>query len=130
MAEAMTENNKAGLFTARIYKQSIIIILAAVLICAVLAGWHIAAGVLAGGVIGIANLRGIEKGVKSFLTAEKARPKMIILSMFRLFIVFSVLIALVLLKVVNVLALLGGFTAVILIILKEGLLTAGREGGL
>ncbi|MDA8175285.1 MAG: ATP synthase subunit I [Nitrospiraceae bacterium] len=83
-------------------------------------GWKMPAGVLAGGVIALVNLRAIANSTASFLGAKNANRKLRFLGALRfaaLFMVFSILFKR---HVVNPFGLLAGLTVVFIFILVEG----------
>ena len=77
--------------------------------------------VLIGGLLGLANLKGLAWGLKDFATLHRPSGKLIFWSMFRFFILAFILIALALLKLIDFFGILIGFTVVFVLILKEGL---------
>ncbi len=77
------------------------------------------ASIIIGGIIGIANLKGLVWGIESLLGSSKANTKLVYLSLFRLFIIFAIIIILSLLRIINLLGLLIGMSAVFVIFTKE-----------
>ncbi len=79
--------------------------------------------ILVGGVLGLANLKGLAWGLRDF---AQSRPtgRVIFWSMVRFFLLGLILFILALLKLINFIGILTGFTVVFLLILKEGLRTA------
>jgi hypothetical protein len=77
--------------------------------------------VLIGGLLGLANLKGLAWGLKDFATLHRPSGKLIFWSMLRFFILAFILIALALLKLIDFFGILIGFTVVFVLILKEGL---------
>ncbi len=104
-----------------VYKYSALILTPLSIICLVTNGWRFSLGILMGGLVGIVNLRGIIWGVNALLGVELARAKMMFLSMFRIMVIFSVLLILIILKAIDPYGLLIGFTVVFIIIVIEGL---------
>lgn len=123
MAEEMWE-----LMTRRIYRQAAVVTPVLALAALVAAGWRQGLGVLVGGIFGMVNLRGIVWAVTSLAGTQKAQAKMILLSMAKLFVVFSILLLLSVLGLIHPIGLAVGFTVVVVIILKEGWRTARRGG--
>ncbi len=76
--------------------------------------------ILVGGILGMANFRGMTVGLDSLLGSFKPTMKLMFLSVFRLIIIMTTMIVLVALKVVDVLGLAAGFTAVLVVIVAEG----------
>jgi hypothetical protein len=114
------------LMVKRIYKQSAIMLIVSAVISIFFTDWRFSLSILIGGFIGIFNLRGIVWSVRSLLGTEKAQTKMMVLSMFRLLVIFSILIILAIFKVIKAYGLLIGFTVVFIIIVKEGLIAAKK----
>ena len=77
--------------------------------------------VLIGGLLGLANLKGLAWGLKDFATLHRPSGKLIFWSMLRFFVLAFILIALALLKLIDFFGILIGFTVVFVLILKEGL---------
>jgi hypothetical protein len=116
----------ADLMIKRIYRQSAFVIGALAIITIFFRDWRFSFSILIGGLVGIGNLKGIVWSVSSLLGTEKAQTKMMALSMFRLLVIFSILIILAIFKVIKPYGLLIGFTVVFIIIVKEGLIAAKK----
>ncbi len=108
----------------RIYKQSIIVLLIAVLLSFFLDGRTLPFSIIVGGIIGILNFRGLSWGVHGLLNTEGAGGKLLFFSFLRIVIIFSIIVVLIYFQAVNVLGLLVGFTVVFLVIIKESFLSA------
>lgn len=122
-----TEASQAWeIMVQRIYKYCALILVPASAVSFFLTDWRFSLGILVGGLIGIGNLRGIVWGVKALLGVESARVKMMVLSMFRILVIFSILLILVFLKAINPYGLIIGFTVVFIIIIIEGLRASKR----
>ncbi len=104
----------------RIYKISGLSVLALTVISAFFMPKEIPAGILAGGVLMLANFRGLAWGVTGFLGTKKATGKMVFFSALRFMIILLVLIALLKLHLVNLLGVIVGMTAVFTVILAAG----------
>lgn len=76
---------------------------------------------LAGGVIGLANFKGLVWSMELMTGNYKAGKKIMVLGIFRLFILFVVITLLAYTRRVNLLALMAGMTIVFIITIKEGL---------
>jgi hypothetical protein len=87
-----------------------------------------AMSILIGGVIGLANLKGLLWGIESLLGTHRASTRMVFLSLLRLFILFAVIIILVVMKLINLLGFLIGMTAVFLVLIREALTIAKEQG--
>lgn len=109
-------------------KQTFIILAPLCLFSLFFTGWRFAFSMAIGGLVGVGNLGGIAWSVTALLGTEKSRSKMVFLSVFKLLIIFSVLTALALLRLINVWGLLPGLTVVMALIIKEGLLSAKKGG--
>lgn len=83
--------------------------------------WRFAVSIFLGGLVGLANLKGLVWSVTALLDADGARGKIVFLSLFKLLIIFTVVLVLAVLKLVSLFGLLIGLTVVVILILKEGL---------
>ncbi|MCE5312141.1 MAG: hypothetical protein LLF86_03205 [Nitrospiraceae bacterium] len=83
--------------------------------------------ILLSGALGILNFRGIVWGAKSLIGGDKAQLKMLVLSMFKLLVMFSILLILVIFKLINLFGVLIGFTIVFVVMVKEGLIAARNK---
>ncbi len=115
------------LMAQRIYKQCAFVLIPAAAVSLFFLDWQFPLSILVGGLIGIGHLKGIIWAVKSLLGVELARAKMIALSMFKVLVIFSVLLILVILKAINLYGLLIGFTVVLIVIIKEGLIASKQS---
>ena len=77
--------------------------------------------VLIGGLLGLANFKGLAWGLKDFAVLQRPSGKLIFWSMVRFFILALILVVLALLKLINFVGILIGLTVVFALILKEGL---------
>jgi hypothetical protein len=77
--------------------------------------------ILIGGLLGLANLKGLAWGLKDFATLHRPSGKLVFWSMVRFFVLAMILIILALLKLINFIGILIGFTVVFALIIKEGL---------
>lgn len=112
----------------RIHRQSLIFLIVAAAITTLIAAltditdWRkMPHSVLIGGLLGLANLKGLAWGLKDFATLHRPSGKLIFWSMLRFFVLAFILIALALLKLIDFFGILIGFTVVFVLILKEGL---------
>ena len=80
--------------------------------------------ILVGGALGLANLKGLAWGLKDFATLARPSGKVIFLSIFRFFMIAFILVVLALLKLINFVGILIGFTVVFILVIKEGLRAA------
>lgn len=79
------------------------------------------AGILAGGGLGLLNLRGIERGVRNFLSTHAAKWKLFFYGTFRLFLLGIIILLIAKLKLVNLIGLMIGFSVVLFVLLIEAL---------
>ena len=112
----------------RLHKQAVIfLIIAATVTTATaaltsVADWRkLPHSVLIGGLLGLANFKGLAWGLKDFATLQRPSGKLIFWSMVRFFILSLVLIVLAILKLINFFGILIGLTVVFALIIKEGL---------
>lgn len=84
--------------------------------------------ILIGGIIGLANLKGLVWGIESLLGTHRASTRMVFLSLFRLFILFAIIILLVVMRLINLLGFLIGMTVVFLVLIQEALEMAKQQG--
>ena len=77
--------------------------------------------VLIGGLLGLANFKGLAWGLKDFAELQRPSGKLIFWSMVRFFILALILVVLALLKLINFVGILIGLTVVFGLILKEGM---------
>jgi len=87
-----------------------------------------AMSILIGGVIGLANLKGLVWGIESLLGTHRANTRMVFLSLLRLFILFALIIILVVMRLINLLGFLIGMTVVFLVLIREALRIAKEQG--
>jgi hypothetical protein len=126
----------------KVVKKSVIVILplAALSFLISLEGWGLRlvrlfgnpdlmpGSVILGGVIGLANIKGLVWGIERLLGTHKADAKLVFLSLFRLFILFAIIIALAAMKLINLLGFLIGMTAVFIVLIIEAVnIAKGKE---
>jgi hypothetical protein len=83
--------------------------------------------IILGTILGIANLRAMIWGLESMLGTQQASAKLVFLSLLRLFILFTIIIVLAALRLINFLGLLTGMTVVFFFLIKEGLKMAQKQ---
>jgi hypothetical protein len=110
-----------NLLIKRTYKQSVIILLTVSILSAFIEWKRLPVSILVGGILGLANLGGIARGVEGLIRKHRSSGKLIFFSIFRLTILTAILTILVIYKQVNIFGLLIGFTVVFIVIMKEGL---------
>ena len=112
----------------RIHRQALIFLIIAAAITTLIAAlteitdWRkMPHSVLIGGLLGLANLKGLAWGLKDFATLHRPSGKLIFWSMVRFFILSLILVVLALLKLINFVGIIIGLTVVFALIIKEGL---------
>ncbi|MDQ7786665.1 MAG: hypothetical protein RDU01_03575 [Thermodesulfovibrionales bacterium] len=107
----------------RINKLSIVILVAAAALSAVYEWKKLPFSILVGGALGLFNLKGLAWGLRDF-AMYRASGKVIFLSIFRFFTLAFILIVLAVLKLINLIGILIGFTIVFILVMVEGIRTA------
>lgn len=107
----------------RIYKLGGIILLCLAAASAFIEWKKLPLSIVIGGLLGLANLRGLAWGLRDF-AASRPTGRVIFWSMVRFFILGTILFILALLNMINFIGILMGFTVVFALVLKEGLQTA------
>ncbi len=111
----------------RVTRKSLIILLLSAAVSAFYQWSEVPLGIIAGGVFGILNLRGLVIAVEGLVGSERATAMIVFMSMTRLFLLFVSIFILIWFKIINVLGMLFGFTVVFVFILIEGLKVAKEE---
>ncbi|MEK6672586.1 MAG: hypothetical protein AABY42_03815 [Nitrospirota bacterium] len=83
--------------------------------------------IIIGGILGLANLKGLSWGLDSLLGTYRANTRLVFLSLIRLFVVFSIIISLALLRLINLLGLLTGMSVVFMVLIVEAIRTAKKQ---
>jgi hypothetical protein len=107
----------------RIYKLGGIILICLAAASAFIEWKKLPLSIIIGGLLGLLNLRGLAWGLRDF-ASSRPTGRVIYWSMVRFFILGTILFILALLKLINFIGILVGFTVVFVLILKEGLQTA------
>lgn len=112
----------------KVNKQTIIVILPLSVLSAFIEWKKLPLSILLGGLIGLANLRGLAKGVGSLVATYQQAPKgrLVLGSFTRLFMLACVLGLLFYFELINPFGILIGFTVFFIIFVKESL-KAARE---
>lgn len=109
-------------------KQALFILIPVSLLSALIEWEKLPVSILIGGLIALANLKGISWGIEGLVGAGKqASGKLVFFSLIRLFIIFVILIVLLWMKIINIAGIFVGFTIVFVLILIEGFRSA-KEG--
>jgi len=104
-----------------VIKKSLFIIIPTAIVSAFFEWKKLPLGIIAGGLFGILNLRGLARTVEGFIGAERPTAKIIIMNMTRLSVLFAAIFILIWFKVINAIGMLFGFTVVFVLILIEGM---------
>lgn len=113
----------------RIYKQSAFILIPLAVLSAFFEWKKLPLSILIGGGLAIANLKGLAWGVQGLIgTGQKVTGVLVFFSLIRLFILLAIIVILLWLKIINIAGIFIGFTAVIILLLKEGVRSARDEG--
>ncbi len=110
-----------------VIKKSIILLLPAVIIAIVFKWEKVPAGIIAGGIFGVLNFKGLVQSVERFISSKQVKAIVLISSIFRLLGLVAVIFVLIYFKAVNPFGLLFGFTVVFAMILVEGYRVASKE---
>jgi hypothetical protein len=111
----------------RVHRQGLVVLIIVSVLSAFIERPKLPVGILFGGLLGLANLKGLEWGLTRFFGTTRPQGKLIFLSFFRFFALTCVLLLLAILKLVNFLGILIGFTIVFVLVLKEGLRAAKQQ---
>lgn len=104
----------------KIYKNSLIALVPVALLSAFFEWKKLPLSIVAGGLLGLANLKGLVWGIEGLFGSTRATGPMIIFSLIRLMILFFIIGMLLYLKLVNIIGILIGFTVIFTLVLVEG----------
>lgn len=82
---------------------------------------YIPHSIIIGGLLGLANLRGLVWGIETLLGTQRANTRLVYLSLIRLGILFTIIIILTALRLINLIGLVTGLTIVFFVMIFEGL---------
>lgn len=82
--------------------------------------WRIPFSIFVGGALSIVSLRIIVWAVQRFLGTSMAQPIIIGISTLKIFVMFAIMVALAVLGLLNVVAMITGFTVVLFLTTVEG----------
>jgi hypothetical protein len=105
----------------RLYKKSAFVVVLVALASAFFDWRHMPLSILLGGVLAVANLKGLSWGVEGLVGSPGAAAKLVFFSLFRLLMLFIIIVALAFLGLIKLFGLLIGFTIVFTLLLIEGL---------
>lgn len=112
----------------RIYKESAILLILSAALSAFVEWKKLPVSILIGGVLGLANLKGLVWGVEGLIGArQQVTAALVFFSLLRFFMLSVILIILFWLKLINVAGIFIGFTLVLILLLKEGLKSAKND---
>jgi hypothetical protein len=113
-----------NLLIKRTYKLAIIILLPLSILSALIEWKRLPISILIGGILGLANLRGIARGIEGLIVKNRPTGMLVFFSLLRLTVLASILAILLIYKLVNIFGFLIGFTVVLIVIIKVGLSVA------
>lgn len=111
----------------KIYKQAALIVVPLAVASAFIEPKKLPLGIVVGALLAAINFRGMHRNLQSLIGTYRPTAKLVILSIGRLLIMFSVIIFLAVAKVVNLIGLMVGFTVVVVLVVKEGFLAAKEK---
>jgi hypothetical protein len=111
----------------RIHKTALLILVPVAALSALIDPKRLPLSVLAGGLLGLVNLGGLSRGLEFLLGTRKSALKLFFFGVFRLLIVFTIIILLAMSRAVDLPGLAAGFTVVFAVIVVEGYRTARHE---
>ncbi len=83
--------------------------------------WRVSLSLLLGGLFAVLNFIGVVWGVENVMAIERGKSKMLFMTFFRLMVLFSILLILLIFKVIDIAAIAFGLSVIFLLILLEGL---------
>lgn len=105
----------------KIHRNSLIFLFLLAILSALIEWKKLPLSILAGGTLGLLNIKALAWGVQGLMGAHKSTAKMLFFSQFRFVMLFLILTLLVYFKLVNIFGILAGFTVVFIMIITEGL---------
>lgn len=82
---------------------------------------YIPHSIIIGGLLGLANLKGLVWGIETLLGTQKANTRLVYLSLIRLGILFAIIITLAALRLINLIGLVTGLTTVFIVLIFVGI---------
>lgn len=110
----------------RIYKQGALVLLFVAAASALLGWKKFPLSIFIGGLLGLANLKGLVWGLRDF-AASRPTGRVIFWSMVRFFLIGLILFILAIFDLIHFVGILIGFTVVFALILREGLRVAREQ---
>lgn len=111
----------------RVYKQTALLVIPLAAASAFIEPTKLPLGILAGALLAVINFRGMMRNLQSLMGTYKPTVRLVILSIGRLLVIFSMIILLAVLRVVDLIGLMVGFTVVVVIVVKEGYISSKDE---
>lgn len=109
----------------RVYRQSVFVLIPFAIVSAVIEWKRLPLSILIGGILALANLKGLAWGIEGLVgAAEQVSGKLVFFSLIRFFILFVILIILMWLKVINIAGIFIGITTVLVLLMIEGFKSA------
>lgn len=105
----------------KIYRSALLVLFPLAALSAFIEWKKLPISILAGGLLGFANIKGLAWGVEGLLGTQRAKGGMLIFSIFRLLMLFLILSLLVYLRIVNIFGVLAGLTVIFGLVIIEGL---------
>ncbi len=104
----------------KIYRKSIIALIPLAILSAFIEWKKLPISIIIGGLLGLANIKGLAWGVEGFFGQNKAGGPMVLFSMIRLTLLIIIIAILLYLKLVNIIGVLIGLTVIFTVLMIEG----------
>lgn len=111
----------------RIYRQTPIVISIIAIISSFFAEWRFPLSVIIGSVIFLASLWSIVWAVNKFLHKGYAQAGIMFISALKMILIFTLLVVLAMLELINVVGFVTGFTVSLMMTAKEGFIASRRK---
>lgn len=111
----------------RLYRQSAFVVIPLALLSAFIEWKKLPISIVLGALLGLLNLKGLSSGIERLIHSRKATMKIVVLTLIRLSVLFSIIIIVSALRLVNILGLVAGFTVVFALLMKEGLKVSSED---
>jgi hypothetical protein len=111
----------------KVYKRAAFIIIPMAVASAFIEPVKLPLGIIIGALLAVVNFRGMTRNLEGLIGTDRPTMKLMVLSIGRLLIIFSAIIALAVARVVDLLGLMVGFTVVLILVIREGYLTSQAE---
>jgi hypothetical protein len=105
----------------KIFKNSVLVLIPLAVISAFIEWKKLPASILMGGILGLVNIKGLAWGIEGLFGPAMMKGPMILFSLFRLAMIFLIIVLLLYLKFVNLIGILIGFSVIFMMVLIEGL---------